>query len=626
MSCEADSLPRNPDLLIKLVLELREKNAALNAQVATYRKLIFGAKSERIIALPAEQGALDLGDLSPDAVSANDNVAPDAEGRKKSSPRKPAQRNIGALPKYLPRVERVIEPEVSDCPCCRGQLHRIGEDVSEALDVIPAIVRVVRIIRPKYACRACVTGVVQAPAPARATIGGMASTALLAHVAVAKFAWHLPLYRQTQMFAGQGIDLDRATLTNWVGRVAWWLRPLYERLLGHIRSQDYVFCDETPLRRLDPGRGKTKVCQIWSQAVDHRPWRGPSPPAVGYVYAEGRRASEVTTQLAAFCGVLHVDGYAAYKSLAKARRTGKPIRLVFCLAHARRKFVSVFETTKSETAKEVIARLREIYAIEAHINGLTPQQRCAIRQAKTRPIMNELHALVTKALGEISQKSSLAKAIRYMLAHWAGLTAFLDDGRLSVDTNVVERSMRAIGLGRKNSLFAGSAKGGETWAVLASLVNTCLCRARHRQSVFSLASRRKAGGESALLADRDGELKTCWTKPPARVAAMGVQPGRGHEQAWRGRGCGRGRSDCRGRVRRKQHGYRLRQSEDRRRALHAEAAGGDGAQLRGTDSAFRPNGSCDAVTARAERFFHDVSQYGGGPVAPSKISTMIIWP
>ncbi|TIW69288.1 MAG: hypothetical protein E5V60_01340 [Mesorhizobium sp.] len=178
--------------------------------------------------------------------------------------------------------------------------------------------------------------VVQAPAPARATSGGMASTALLAHVAVAKFAWHLPLYRQTQMFAGQGIDLDRATLTNWVGRVAWWLRPLYERLLGHIRSHDYVFCDETPLRRLDPGRGKTKVCQIWSQAVDHRPWRGPSPPAAGYVYAEGRRASEVTTQLAAFSGVLHVDGYAAYKSLAKARRTGKPIRLVFCLAHARR--------------------------------------------------------------------------------------------------------------------------------------------------------------------------------------------------------------------------------------------------------------------------------------------------
>jgi transposase len=472
MSSEAVSLPRNPDLLIQIVLELQAKNAALNEQVAAYRKLIFGPKSERIIALPPEQGAFDLGDLSSDAVSANDNVAAEPKGQKTRGPRKPAQRNMGALPKHLPRVDRVIEPEIADCPCCRGQLHRIGEDISETLDVIPAVVRVLRTIRPKYACRACETGVVQAPAPARATSGGMASTALLAHVAVAKFAWHLPLYRQTQMFAGQGIDFDRATLSNWVGRVAWWLRPLYERLLGHIRSQDYVFCDETPLRRLDPGRGKTKVCQIWSQAVDHRPWRGPSPPAVGYVFAEGRRASEVTEQLAAFSGVLHVDGYAAYKALVRARRTGKPIRLVFCLAHARRKFVSVFEATKSETAKEVIAKIREIYAIEARIDGLTIEQRCAIRRAAAAPIMNELHALVTKALGEISQKSSLATAIRYMLAHWNGLTAFLDDGRLSVDTNVVERSMRAISLGRKNSLFAGSAKGGETWAILSSLVNS----------------------------------------------------------------------------------------------------------------------------------------------------------
>ncbi len=469
MSIDVDLLPRDPDLLIRLVLELEAKNADLAERIAAFERLVFGARSERVVAADPGQNELDLGDLVAEAV--NDNVTPEKTVALSRS-RKPARRNVGALPKHLPRIERIIEPHTTECPCCAGRLHRIGEDVSEALDVIPAILRVIRTIRPKYACRTCETGVTQAPAPERVVSGGMASTALVAHVAVAKFAWHLPLHRQTQMFAGQGVNLDRSTLAGWVRRAAWWLRPLYERLLGHIRSQEYIFCDETPLRRLDPGRGRTKVCQLWSQAVDHRPWRGPSPPAVGYVYAEGRRAVEVEAQLASFSGVLHVDGYAAYKTLAKASRQGNRIRLAFCLAHARRKFEKVLRTTNSETAGEVIALIRRVYEIERRIAGATAEERLAVRQAEARPIMAELHAVVTKASVEISRQSSLARAIRYMLAHWSGLVAFLEDGRLSVDTNVVERSMRPIALGRRNSLFAGSAGGGQSWAILASLINT----------------------------------------------------------------------------------------------------------------------------------------------------------
>ena len=469
MSIDVDSLPRDPDLLIRLVLELQAKNADLAERIAAFERLVFGTRSERVVVADPGQDELDLGDHVAGAV--DDNAVPERTVAL-SCLRKPAKRNVGALPTHLPRVERIIEPETKKCSCCEGSLHRIGEDIAETLDVIPAVMRVIRTIRPKYACRTCETGITQAPAAERMVNGGMASTALVAHVAVAKFAWHLPLYRQAQMFAGQGVALDRATLGGWIGRAAWWLRPLYERLLGHIRSQEYIFCDETPLRRLDPGRGRTKVCQLWSQAVDHRPWRGPSPPAVGYVYAEGRRATEVEAQLSSFAGVLHVDGYSAYKTLAKSSRHGDRIRLVFCLAHARRKFETVLKLTNSEIAAEVIILIRQIYEIERRITGASAGERLAVRQAEARPLMGKLHAVATKASGEISRQSSLARAIRYMFAHWNGLTAFLEDGRLSVDTNVVERSMRPIALGRRNSLFVGSAGGGRSWAILASLINT----------------------------------------------------------------------------------------------------------------------------------------------------------
>ncbi|QQP87557.1 IS66 family transposase (plasmid) [Skermanella sp. TT6] len=466
-----DPLPADPAELVRIIRDLEARNADLQAQVKTLKAMIFGAKSERAAMIDPEQGVLDLGDLAVEAAPAANDNADRTSGKPGRHPRRPANRNVGALPRHLPRVETTIEPESTACPCCAGPMHRIGEDVAEALDVIPALVRVLRTIRPKYACRCCRGTLVQAAARPRVVDGGMATTALVAHVVVAKFAWHLPLYRQSRMFAGQGIALDRTTLVFWVRRAAWWLKPLYERLLLYIRSQERVFCDETPLPRLDPGRGRTRICQLWAQAVDDRPWQGPARPAVGYVFAEGRDTAAIQDQLAGFDGLLQVDGYVAYKALVRRRRRAT-IRLVFCLSHARRKFVAVFRTTRSEVAREVIGRLGEVYAIEARIRGTTAETRLRVRQDRSRPILEALKVRLMAVRAEISGQSSLAKAISYTLGHWDGLVAFLEDGRIEVDTNTVERLMRPIGLGRKNALFAGSAAGGRDWAILASLINS----------------------------------------------------------------------------------------------------------------------------------------------------------
>jgi len=268
------------------------------------KRLIFGAKSEKLALISTEQQRLDLGDLVEVAVVpevANDDEEPEDSGKKRKS--RPS-RNMGALPVHLPRIEELIEPESTACPCCASPMHRIGQSESEALDVIPAIFRVKKTIRPKYACRACEDAVVQAPAPARVMDGGMATTALVAYVATSKFAWALPLYRQGQIFAGQGITIDRGTLGSWVARAAWWLKPLYELLLVFIRSQPRLFCDETPLPRLDPGRRRTKLCQLWAQAIDDRPWQGPAPPAWIHICREpgnrrGGGAAEILRRRAA---------------------------------------------------------------------------------------------------------------------------------------------------------------------------------------------------------------------------------------------------------------------------------------------------------------------------------------
>jgi transposase len=383
----------------------------------------------------------------------------------------PALRRRGVLPPHLPRYEIVVDVEDKSCPCCGGALHVIGEDVSEMLDVVPAQYRVRVIRRPRYGCRGCAGAVVQAPAPERPLTGGVATEAVLAQVLVAKYSDHLPLYRQAQIFARHGINLDRSTLAGWVGRACWWLRPLSELLLGTILSSSKIFADDTPVPVLDPGRGRTKTGRLWAYARDDRSWAGPAPPAVAYVYSENRKGAHPRNHLAEFAGVLQVDGYSGFDRLAGERPQGT-VKLAFCWAHARRKFYDFHAATGSPIATEALRRIADIYAIEARIRGRPAELRRRIRQRRSKPLVDALKTWLETELTRISAKSALAGAIRYALRHWPGLTLFLDDGRVEPDTNTVERSIRPIKLGCKNHLFAGSDGGAESWATIASLIQT----------------------------------------------------------------------------------------------------------------------------------------------------------
>jgi transposase len=363
----------------------------------------------------------------------------------------------------------VVDIEDHICPCCRGELHQIGEDVSERLDVIPAQFRVLVTRRPKYACRACEEGVVQAPAPARLIEGGLPTEALIAHVLVAKFADHCPLYRQAQIYARQGVELDRSTLADWVGRAAFLLRPVHQRLLGNLKASSKLFADETTLPVLDPGRGRTKTGQLWAYARDDRPWGGTDPPAAVYVYATDRTAGRPIRHLTGFTGVLQVDGYGGYRPLAEKGE----VKLAFCWAHVRRPFYELVAAGPAPIAGEMLQRISALYAIEADLKGLPADQRSAARQARARPLLETMEAWLKTTLQTVSKKGKLADAIRYALARWEGLTRFVDDGTVEIDSNIVERSIRPIALTRKNALFAGSDRGAEHWAVVASLIETC---------------------------------------------------------------------------------------------------------------------------------------------------------
>jgi transposase len=469
----------------------RTERDTANAEVETLQLIIkqlmrsrYGARSEK---LDPDQLQLALEEVAQSLGAAQAVVDPEAAAdRRVTGERKPPQRNRGALPAHLPRVEIVIDIEDQRCPCCRSPMHVIGEDVAEMLDVVPAVYQVKVIRRPRYGCRGCEGAIVQAPAPERPLTGGMATEALLAQVLVAKYSDHLPLYRQAQIFARHGIDLDRSTLANWVGRACWWLRPLAELLLGSILSSPKIFADDTPVPVLDPGRGRTKTGRLWSYARDDRPWQGPLPPAVAYVYSENRQGAHPQSHLAAFGGVLQVDGGACpraghrpdpgagFKALAgeqKERKEGA-VQFAFCWAHVRRKFFDFHHATGSPIAAEALRRIAELYQIEARIRGRPPDQRARIRQAQSRPLVEAMKTWLEGELARISAKSALADAIRYAVRHWTGLGLFLEDGRVEIDSNTVERTIRPIKLGAKNHLFAGSDGGAESWAVIASLIQT----------------------------------------------------------------------------------------------------------------------------------------------------------
>ena len=447
-----------------MLIAERVENERLRQIIQELQRHRFGRRAE---SLPEDQLQLALEDAEQEA----------AAGQRRPSRRSRAERkaraarrrtNRGALPAHLPRVETVVDVAEHVCPCCAGTLHRIGEDVSERLDIVPAQFRVLVMRRPKYACRACADVVVQAPAPARLIEGGLPTEAMVAQVLVSKYADHLPLYRQAQIYARQGVALDRSTLADWVGRAAFLLRPVHERLLDRLKASAKLFADETTAPVLDPGRGRTKTGQLWAYARDDRPWGGTDPPGVAYVYAPDRKAERPIAHLGGFAGILQVDGYGGYKVLAKQG----DVRLAFCWATCAGTSTSLPGRPGADRRRGAGAHRRAL-RIEGEIRGRSAEERRAARQERSRPLVEALEPWLRAKLPLISQKTKLAEAIRYALSRWAGLSLFLDDGRIEIDNNVVERAIRPIALTRKNALFAGSDGGAEHWAVIASLIETC---------------------------------------------------------------------------------------------------------------------------------------------------------
>jgi len=462
MTLDADALPDDPAILRGMLRAAHDEIERLRSFISALNRNRFGARSEK---LDPDQLNLGLEDAEQ-ALGASSAAIERGIGR--SAKATPQRRNLGNLPAHLPRVERVVDIDDKACPCCRGELHRIGEDVAERLDIVPAQFRVIVTRRPKYACRACEGTVVQAPAPAHVVEGGLPTEALVAQVAISKYADHCPLYRQAGIYARQGVELDRATLADWVGRAAWYLAPLHAALQADLNASEKLFADETTAPVLDPGRGRTKTGQFWAYARDDRPWGGRSPPAVAYVYAPDRTKARPREHLAGFRGVLQVDGYAAYGALAEAGS----ITLALCWAHTRRKFYEIAAAGPAPIAEEALRRIAALYKIEADIRGTVPEARVAARKARSQPVLDDFEPWLRANLERVSGKSPTAKAIRYALSHWAGLIRFIDDGRVELDTNTVERAIRPQALTRKNALFAGSDGGAQHWACLASLIET----------------------------------------------------------------------------------------------------------------------------------------------------------
>jgi transposase len=449
--------------------------ARLTLIIKKLQRLQFGKRSEK---LDPDQLALGLEDVET-AVAGAQAAAALRPRRQARAPRSDeAPRRRCKLPEHLPRVEVVIDIDDKTCPCCGAALHRIGEDVSERLDVVPARHQVLVTRRPKYACRGCTDGVVQAPAPPRLIESGLPTEAMIASVLVSKYADHCPLYRQHQILARQGIAFDRSAMAEWVGRAAFLLRPIAERMLFLLKQSGKLFCDETGVPVLDPGRGRTKKGYLWAVARDDRAWngtieQGSGPPGVVYVYAPGRSGEHARAALAGFSGVLQVDGYAGYNALNDDPKKAPPVTLAFCWAHWRRDFFELAEAGDAPIAREALAEIAKLYAVEDDIRGRSADERRAIRLEKSKPLVDALFAFLEKKLERLSKGSDLATAIRYGIKRREGLTRFLEDGRIEMDSNPVERLIRPVTLNRKNALFAGSDEGGTNWGAIASLIETC---------------------------------------------------------------------------------------------------------------------------------------------------------
>jgi transposase len=517
-----NALPEDPAILQALLLsawserdrivvernELAEQNERLQHLLLKLTRLKFGTKSER---LPDDQLQLALGDVETAIAQLQaQGEQRDPERKREGIAKRRASR--GALPADLPRVEVTLAPKDTNCPCCRAAMTEIGHDESQRLDVIPVQYRVIVTRRPKFACRACENVVVQAPTPARLIEGGIPTEALVANVMVSRFADHLPLYRQAQIMARQGVLIDRATLAFWVGYAAAEIAPVVRRLKEIVLSSTRIFADETTIKILDPGRGKTKQGYFWVAARDDRACGGADPPAVIYQYATGRAKRHADALLGGYRGIVQCDGYNAYKQLAGPARDDAPVTLAFCWSHVRRGFYDPAKSGTSPIATEALVRIAALYRIETEIRGMDPAERLTKRQELSRPLVTDLRLWFEAQLKTLPARSPMAEVIRYPLNHWAGLEQFLADGRIEIDNNTVERCMRPIKLSKKNSLFAGSDEGAENWAAAASLIETCKLNNVNPQTYFTdLLTRLVNGWPHAKI---DELMPWCW-KPTA---------------------------------------------------------------------------------------------------------------
>ena len=451
------------DLVLSQHERLRSRETEienLKLLVMKLKRMQFGRKSEKLDR-QIEQLELSLEDLESTPCTAPTTSTFAVPG---TAPNKPARR---PLPQSLPRVTKTYAPKQEACPECGGSLRQFGEDVSEMLEYVPGHFEVIRLVRPKLSCLAC-ERIVQAPAPSRPIDRGLAGPGLLAHVLVSKYADHLPLYRQSEIYEREGLELDRSTLAGWVGGASEALAPLVEQLRRYVMSAGKLHGDDTPVPVLAPGSGKTKTGRLWTYVRDDRPAGSQEAPAVWFAYSPDRKGEHPEHHLSNFRGFLQADGYAGFNHIYEKGA----IHEAGCWAHVRRKFFDLQQAHASPIAAEAIARIGQLYGIEAEIRGRSPAERCEVRQARAGPLLDSLHQWLQTNLGKLSKKSEVSVAIRYALGRWAALPRYCDDGALEVDNNAAERAIRAVALGRKNYLFAGSDSGGQRAAALYSLIGS----------------------------------------------------------------------------------------------------------------------------------------------------------
>ena len=448
---------------------LEDRNRRLEHLVRELRRAIYAKKSEK---LHPDQLLLAFEELEG-ALAEAEADAPASTTPTPRAKRPGAQRNIGHLPAHLPRVFDVIEPQSTLCPCGCGEMTKIGEDRTERLHVVPAKLQVIVTVRPKYACRQCEEGVTQAPAPAHLIEGALPTEGMLAHVLVSKFADHLPLHRQAQIYARSGIELHRSTLAGWVGKASFHLRPVFECLKAELKTSNTLGLDETTVRVLDPGRGKTKTGYLWTMARDERGWSGPDPPGVVYEYAPSRSGKHGEKLLEGFQGTVQVDGYSGHNRLARPDRPGGALTRAACWVHARRGLKEMFDSNGSPIAKAGLKRIAQLYQIEAKIRGEPPATRQLVRWTESAPLVNAFGVWLDEQRSRVSPRSRLGEKLTYIANQWDGLLVFLYDGRVEMDSNFVENRIRPIRLTAKNALFAGHDEGARSWGRIATLIETC---------------------------------------------------------------------------------------------------------------------------------------------------------